>query len=403
MNPSALTTRRLQRALGVTRRDVRLAAAVGVVEIGGTALIAAHAHYDRHQSCWLGSSCRPPAHLNAIAFLLVAIGPVALLARRRHPAEVLGVVFAATLTYVVVGYPSGPVFLSLAVAFATVVVGGRRLLGWLAVVAGWALFLWLPVATGRNSAPSLLGALALAAWLLVLLAGAEGLRGRRLRARDSRREREREGQRRADEERLRIARELHDVLAHNISLINVQSGVALHLLEEHPEQARGALSAINEASAEALREMRSVLGVLRRVDEQPPRAPTAGLIRLPDLVSSSLSAGVTVDVDVNGDQRPLPASVDLAAFRIVQESLTNVARHADASAAAVQLTYGERELTVQIEDDGHRTPAARSPNGGNGIPGMRERAAALGGDLQAGPRPGGGFRVRATLPLDDTP
>jgi signal transduction histidine kinase len=181
----------------------------------------------------------------------------------------------------------------------------------------------------------------------------------------------------------------------------VQSGVALHLLDQQPDQARTALSAINDASAAALREMRAVLGVLRRVDEAPPRAPAAGLHQLDTLVERSAGTGLKVDVEIEGEQRPLPASVDLAAYRIVQESLTNVARHANAKAASVHLTYRDSGLTVQIDDDGRGNVTAARPQGGNGIVGMRERAAALGGRLQVGPRPGGGYRVRATLPLEE--
>src|SRR5205085_10451027 len=160
-------------------------------------------------------------------------------------------------------------------------------------------------AVGTAHAPSLLGAVSLAAWLAALLVGCEALRGRRERMAEVRRRRELQARRRADEERLRIARELHVVLAHSISLINVQSGVALHLLDEHPEQARTALSAINEASAEALREVRSVLGVLRGDGEQPPRAPTAGLASLDEVVSRAGAAGVKVSVQVDGERRPL--------------------------------------------------------------------------------------------------
>ena len=209
----------------------------------------------------------------------------------------------------------------------------------------------------------------------------------------------RKARRKADEERLRIARELHDVLAHNISLINVQSGVALHLIDEQPEQARTALEAINKASADALHEVRSALNVLRGSKEEPPRAPTAGLARLDELVSRAAAAGVGVSLEVQGDRRPLPASVDLAAFRIVQESLTNIVRHAAAGSAKVQLTYGNGDLRLQIDDDG-RGPGAQA-GGGSGIAGMRERATALGGELEAGPQPTGGFRVRARLPLGE--
>ncbi len=293
-------------------------------------------------------------------------------------------VFAVTLLYVTLGYQQGPVYLSLVIAFAAAVLAGYRALTRGSIVVGWALFLWLPPAVGAARARSLLDALALAAWLLVLLVVCEAVRGRRERMVEDKRRRELQARRRADEERLRIARELHDVLAHNISLINVQSGVALHLLEEHPEQARSALSAINEASADALREVRSVLGVLRGDGEQPPRAPTAGLASIDDLVSRARTAGLAVSLQVDGDRRPLPTSVDLAAFRIVQESLTNVVRHAGAGTVSVQIDYGSDALTVQIDDDGNGGAVNLDGDGGSGIPGMRERAAALGGDLQAG-------------------
>jgi signal transduction histidine kinase len=379
--------------------DVAVALVVAAVQIGGTALAARHQQH--HPSCWLGSGCAIPRHLDVLAFVLLAVGPVALLFRHRHPPAVLAVVFIATLLYAVIGYPSGPIFVSLILALGTVVVAGYRMLGWLVVLVGWGLFLWLPSAFGREGAPTALQALALAAWLLVLLAASEGLRIRRERAAEAARQREQEAQLRAEEERLRIARELHDVLAHHVSLINVQSGVALHLLDQQPDQARTALSAINDASAEALREMRAVLGVLRRVDEAPPRAPAAGLHQLDALVERSAGAGLKVDVKIEGEPRPLPAGIDLAAYRIVQESLTNVARHAHAQEAIVHLAYRESGLTVQIDDDGRGCVTTASPDGGNGIIGMRERAAALGGDLQAGPRPRGGYRVRATLPLEE--
>jgi signal transduction histidine kinase len=279
------------------------------------------------------------------------------------------------------------------------VVSGDRVAAGVALAAGWAMFLWLPAALGNTSTPGVLASLSVAAWLLLLFAVAEALRWRREQAAQAREARQREARRKADEERLRIARELHDVLAHNISLINVQSGVALHLLDEQPEQARTALSAINEASGDALREVRSVLSVLRGDREQPPLAPTAGLDKLDELVSRANAAGVEVSLQIRGDRRPLPASVDLAAFRIVQESLTNVVRHAGASGATVELTYGTGELQVQIEDDGQAPGLVSDDGAGSGIAGMRERAAALGGEFEARPLPGGGFRVRARLPM----
>jgi signal transduction histidine kinase len=327
----------------------------------------------------------------------LAIGPLALLIRRQHPRAVLIAIFAATLLYVSLGYLQGPNYFSLVVAVVLAVRAGDRTAARVAVIAGWLLFLWLPAALGLTGAPTVLAALSIAAWLLVLLAVAEALRGRQERAAEGRRARQEEARRKADEERLRIARELHDVLAHHISLINVQSGVALHLMDDQPEQARIALEAINEASGDALREVRSALEILRGGKEEPPRTPAAGLARLDELVTRASAAGVGVSLEVQGDPRPLPASVDLAAFRIVQESLTNIVRHAEAGTARVELTYGNGDLTLQIDDDG-RGPAAQAA-GGSGISGMRDRATALGGELEAGPQPTGGFRVRARLPL----
>jgi signal transduction histidine kinase len=197
---------------------------------------------------------------------------------------------------------------------------------------------------------------------------------------------------------MRIARELHDVLAHNISLINVQAGVALHLMDEQPGQSRSALQAIKQASNDALGELRSVLDILRQGDEAPPRAPASGLASLDRLVAGAEATGLPVSAKVEGTPRPLPAGTDLAAFRIVQESLTNVTRHAGPASATVLVRYGKDDLTVQVDDNGK----GAGPNGagGNGIRGMRERVAALGGELTTGPRPGGGFRVLARLPID---
>jgi signal transduction histidine kinase len=241
---------------------------------------------------------------------------------------------------------------------------------------------------------------AFAAWLLVIAGTAEIVRFRRERSEETARTREEEALRRATEERLRIARELHDVLAHNISMINVQAGVALHLLDERPEQARPALTAIKQASKDALTELRSVLGVLRRVDDDGSRDPAPTLARVDDLISRAGATGLEVRKRVEGDVRPLPAPVDVAAFRIVQEALTNIVRHAGASAATVTVTYDDDAVTVQVDDDGRGSETA-SLGSGSGIVGMRERAESVGGMLEAGPETEGGFRVRARLPLEE--
>jgi signal transduction histidine kinase len=219
---------------------------------------------------------------------------------------------------------------------------------------------------------------------------------------------EEQQRRQASDERLRIARELHDVLGHHLSLINVQAGVGLHLIDERPEQARAALSAIKQASSEALREVRSVLAALRPEAEAAPRAPAPGLADVPDLVAG---AGLPVDLTIEGTPEDLPPEVDRAAYRIVQEALTNVRRHAGPDATATLVVgYRPDRLDVQVSDDGIGVPVSHdgavshdSADGaepGNGIAGMRERATALGGTLHAGPRDDGGFEVVARLPRD---
>ena len=366
--------------------DVMIALGAAAIQIAGTYFAARHQPTRRS--------------LDALAFFLLAVGPAGLLIRRRYPVVVLAVAFASTHAYSVIGYGRGPIFASLIVAFFTAIMRGHRFAAMVSLPLGYVSFLWLGWALGRERAPTLAAALGLAAWLLVLFSAAEIRRVRRDRALEAQRTREEEAKRRAGEERMRIARELHDVLAHNISLINVQAGVALHLIDERPEQARTALAAIKQASKDALREMRSVIDVLRQVDDEEPRTPTAGLSELDDLVARAAQAGLPVRTEVEGNARPVPPEVDLAALRIVQEALTNVRRHAGSATAMVLVAYGDRDLTVQVDDDGPGGTNATASGGGKGLIGMRERVAALGGEIEAGPRPGGGFRVRARLPLD---
>jgi signal transduction histidine kinase len=346
-----------------------------------------------------GQPDRRPFDAGAIALVIVAAGALAW--RRRRPVAVLGVVFGAALIYFVVGYANGPIWLALIVAYFTAVVGGHRLAAAVTAEVGFGVFPWLDHLLRDQPGPSLVGMAGLAAWLLVLLGVAEAIRIRRERMVEAARIREEEALRRAGEERLRIARELHDTLGHHLSLISMQSGVALHLNKELPEQARSSLAAIKQASKEALAELRSVLDILRQEGEPASRSPTWTLARLQDVVSQAAAAGLVVRTESDGEVRPLPFAVDVAAFRIVQEALTNVARHAGPATATVRISYGDRDLSVQVDDDGRGLSAHGSaPGSGKGLVGMRERVAALGGDLQAGPRPGGGFRVRACLPLD---
>lgn len=378
--------RRWERGPSLIGSNFPLPLGVGVIQIVGT-FFASHRQPER-------------VDLDALGFLFLALGPGSLILRRRYPVAVLWFVLVTTLGYLLLDYPRGPIFLALIVAFVTAVMSGHRIAAVTSLVVGYVSFLWLPFLVGTEPAPSWAQALGLAAWLLVLLTVSDIARSRRERALDLARTRAEEAKRRASEERLRIARELHDVLAHNISLINVQSGVALHLGEDLPDEARSALTAIKQASVEALGELQSVLEILRQGHESPPRLPTSGLARLDDLVAKTEAAGLRVTTEIEGRPRPLPRGIDLAAFRIVQEALTNVTRHAGHASATIRIGYGEHDLTVQIDDDGSGTGTATS-SGGRGISGMRERAIALAGDFEARPRPEGGFRVRARLPLRD--
>ncbi|MFF7163645.1 sensor histidine kinase [Streptomyces sp. NPDC008086] len=342
------------------------------------------------------------ARLDPFARALLFVAPALLLWRKRYPVAVaFGTATAATV-YLGAGYPYGPVFVAVALACFNAIVLGHRKAAWAAVgvfwvghalVAHW-LYQWLPP-SGDSAAPWGQEGV-IAAWVAAIVAVSELARTRREQWAKERAERAQAARRRADEERLRIARELHDVLAHSISVINVQAGVGLALLDTDPEQARTALTTIKAKSKEALGEVRQVLDTLRTPGDAP-RTPAPGLDRLPELVEQAASAGLTVEVE--GEPPRLAPGTDLAAFRIVQEALTNVVRHSGSRHARVRLDHDDRTtLRLCIDDDGPAT-GADAGGSGNGLAGMRERAAALGGTIEAGPRADGGFRVLAVLPL----
>ncbi|GAA4985199.1 sensor histidine kinase [Actinopolymorpha pittospori] len=376
---------------------VKLPLVLAVVQVFGTLGAARH----------LGAAPEPVAPL---AIVLLVAGPAALVFRHHRIVAVLCFLMALTLAYLGLGYPLGPFVFSPIIALIEAVRQRHRLVAW--VSAGVLYFGHLAIGwlSGADAGPSLVKAVIVAGWLLVVLIGAELTRIRVERVEESRRARAAEAAGRVTEERLRIARELHDVVAHNISLINVQAGVALHLMDAQPEQARTALTAIKQASKETLVELRSVLGVLRQVDESGPRHPAPSLRRLDDLAARTRQAGLDVRVSVGGRPVPLPSSVDTAAYRIVQEALTNVLRHSGARTAWVRVDYGGRMLVVEVVDDGLAVASGlpnANPNdgstGGSGLAGMRERVTALGGDLVVGPVPGKGFRVYAELPQEGAP
>ncbi|MFP3962693.1 sensor histidine kinase [Actinomadura fulvescens] len=216
------------------------------------------------------------------------------------------------------------------------------------------------------------------------------------RARVAEETKEQEARRRVAEERLRIARDLHDVLAHHIAVINVQAGVAAHVLEDDVGQAHEALGHVRRAGQDALNELRVTVGVLRRPDGEPPE-PAPGLDRLPQLIASFEKCGLKTRMRADGDPAPVPVPVELAAYRIVQEALTNVTKHSGADQATVRLEHRPGELAVEISDRGRGN--GKVNGSGHGLVGMRERALALGGTFAAAPRPDGGFQVLAVLPV----
>ncbi|GAA2513956.1 sensor histidine kinase [Streptomyces levis] len=341
------------------------------------------------------------AALDPFARVLLVVAAGLLLWRKRYPVAVVFGTAGAVMVYLGAGYPYGPVLLTVALACFSAIVAGHRRAAWAAMGTLWAghvlvahwLYQWLPP-SGDSPAPWS-AELVVATWVVAITAVAELFRVRREQWARERAERAEAARRRADEERLRIARELHDVLAHSISVINVQAGVGLALLDTDPEQARSALTTIKAKSKEALGEVRQVLDTLR-APGAAPRTPAPGLDRLPELVEQAASAGLTVTVE--GRPPDLAPGTDLAAFRILQEALTNVVRHSGSRHARVHLAHDADVLRLRVDDDGPAT-GAEAGGSGNGLAGMRERAAALGGTIAAGPRPDGGFRVLAVLPL----
>ncbi|MER7107553.1 sensor histidine kinase [Streptomyces sp. NPDC000229] len=351
-----------------------------------------------------------PLASTLIEWALIVVGCGALYFRHRWPVAVAVVTLLVCGTYYPMSEHDGPLVLTFALALYTTAAEGR-------FVASVALAAVTLLAVGLGEIRQAPGnrqiddtsLVMLAGWLISLVAVGRAQRTRiaylhevEQRALAAEREQEARARQSATEERLRIARELHDVLGHSISLINVQAGAVLHRLSKKPAPevalpaAQEALEAVKATSKDALRELRATLGVLRQADEAAPTAPVSGLDRLGELVGRARSAGLDVSVRTEGAPRPLPPPLDLAAYRIVQESLTNVTRHARAHAAAITLSWADDELRLRIEDDGEGSPDEHAP--GSGIRGMAERARALGGDLTAR-NTADGFRVTARLPL----
>jgi signal transduction histidine kinase len=352
-------------------------------------------------------------------YLLLLAGPMALFWKRRAPLAVFVVAAVASLAFATHAQPYWMYAVAPALALFALAKQGRGAEAAIGAAVAWVLYLLLTVVLAgllglpEGVSPSLREALlaGLGLGLPVLTGAVSKVRHEQLAAlarahEEQERARAEQKRRQASEERLRMAQELHDVLGHHLSLINVQAGVGLHLMDNRPEQAREALSAIKTASAEALREVRSVLGVLRTEGEAAPRQPALGLSRLSDLTAD---AGFPVRTTILGEPHDLPAEVDRAAYRIVQESLTNIRKHAGPDPTAlVEIRHTPSTLLVSITNTGVASEVGSSwsppPEGSSGLTGMRARAESLGGTLTAGPAHGEtpGYQVTAVLPRTPT-
>ncbi len=328
---------------------------------------------------------------------LTLVGPVALIFARRFPGPVVAICAAAGAADLML-FNDGdrPPYVALAFAIVSAIVRGARSWAWISVAAAWVLTLAISLVVGIDLQPGRVAGITLG--ILIVMGIAEAVRSRRENyAEFSRRYAERK-QSEVQAERVRIARELHDVLAHSLSQINVQAGVGLHLMDSQPDKARDALASIKDTSKTALDEVRSVLGVLRAeggADPSAPLVPEPDLSRLAGLAASIEAQGIQVTIE-NDITSPPPAATQLALYRIAQESLTNVLRHAKATAVTVDAGRHDDDYVLTITDNG--TGGGPSRSDGRGLLGMHERAELLGGSLEAGPVAGGGFRVSARIP-----
>ncbi|MFK4640082.1 sensor histidine kinase [Paenarthrobacter histidinolovorans] len=352
---------------------------VTVIQIVGTLFSAGHQD--------------APRPLDLAAILLLLAGPAGLAFRKREPRVMLPVALVATGAYLALGYAWGPIVLSLAIAVIMTAAAGLRWQAWTGAGIAAAAVIAVAALTGDENWP--VRASAGVAWAAILVLIGQGIRRRSERFAEYRRRRESAEKAERDEYRLTLARDIHDVVAHSLSMINVQASVALHVGADDPEKLRPALEAIKAASKESLTEVRQLLGVLR---EDVPLAPAARptLARIPELVKNAEVGGLRVTLQDNARHQFVGEARQEAAYRIIQEALTNVGRHSGAQTAVVRVVEAAGALTVTIDDDGAGMGVSRP---GNGLTGMRERAAALGGTLtlhELEP----GLRVEASLPLE---
>jgi signal transduction histidine kinase len=361
-----------------------------------------------HQAAYNQPEARLLATPDYLGYVLLIVSGLVLVVRRRWPVAVFVTTVACSVLYYTAGYPDGPGWIGLFVAIYTVTALGDGHRSLQIVAAGKVVLITVWLVTAELQPFNAAGWVFFRIGAAVMVAAlGESVRTRRVlaaeaqeRAERAEQTKEEEARRRVDAERLRIAREVHDTVAHAIAVINVQAGVTAHVLDKRPDRARETLLVIEQTSARALGELRSTLGMLRDAGDDR-RAPTPGLNQVEELVGLAREAGLDVKLEVASPPVELPAATDQAAYRILQESITNAIRHAGPARVVVTITYGPSNLDLLVADDGHgpRDAGRGAGDAGRGIVGMRERAALLGGELTAGPGSGGGFRVRARLPL----
>ncbi|CAM5411321.1 sensor histidine kinase [Streptomyces fumanus] len=394
---STLSRARCRLAAHPSALDTALAAGVLVCMVAGSFV-------EPHGPDGVTWGVRTP---DPLSLVLMTLGAAALVFRRRAPIAVLAWTGAVSVVESVTGDPRAPVVMSAVVALYTVAAATDRPTTWRAgllsmgVLTGAAMLAGpLPWYAQEN--------LAVLAWTGIGATAGDAVRSRRAfvraireRAEKAERTREEEARRRVAEERLRIARDLHDVVAHHIALVNVQAGVAAHVMDKRPDQAKEALAHVREASRSALDELRATVGLLRQSgDPEAPTEPAPGLDRLDELAGTFRNAGLQVEVARADQGTTLPTAVGLAAYRVVQEALTNVQKHAGPGAKAeVSVVRVGPNIEITVLDDGTGEDPAPAAGGGHGLLGMRERVAAVRGTLTTGPRYGGGFRVHAILPV----
>ena len=339
-------------------------------------------------------------HLSAAAVVLAGATSLPLVVRRRYPLGALVAVTAGLLACLAVFHPNVAAVGIMMVVLYTVGLQGRRLRS-LLVAAAMAPVVTAAVVITSKTGLEAGATLARLALLLAALAAGDAHRGRmalvQARTEETVRQREAAAVHRFDEERLRLAHELHDTIAHSLVGINTQAAAAVHLQRKQPNESLGALEAIVQSSADALAELRSTLKIVRPAAGEAPLRPAQSLADLHELVEGVRGAGVDIDLQLDAMPRDIPAATAHGAYRIVQESLTNVLRHSNAKRAIVRVALADYQLIIEVLDDGHAAPRdSRAP--GQGLQGMTERAAALGGHCEAGVTLDGGWRVRARLP-----